>query len=81
MDGEFDRTNHVVAIVVVKVVEVVNVIDSDLVVLALLEMICNFEVLNPFRGQVVHDDLRLAQLFPKISTEQKQRLDSANAQV
>ena len=55
------------SIVIVEVVKVVNIVNSDFVVLSLLEVIGHFEVLDPLGVQVIHDDLRLANLFPKVS--------------
>ena len=52
---------------VVEVVEVIDIIDCNFVVLTFLEVIGNFKVLDPLGVEVVHDDLRLANLFPKVS--------------
>jgi len=67
MDRKLDRAGQVVPIEIVEIVEVVNVVDSDLVVLALLEVIGHFEVLDPLGVEAVHDDLRLAKLLPHVA--------------
>ena len=64
MDGELKLAGQVVPAEVIKIVKVVDVVNYDLVVLSLLKVIGHFKVLHPFRVQVVHDDLRLANFFP-----------------
>ena len=67
VDGELDGADQVVSVEVVEVVEVIDIIDCNFVVLTFLEVIGNFKVLDPLGVEVVHDDLRLANLFPKVS--------------
>ena len=69
MQGKLERANHVVARVVLQVVEIVDVVDLDLVVFSLFEMILNVKGLDPLWVQVVHDDLGLSDLVPHASTQ------------
>ena len=55
VDGELNLSNKVVSGIVVQSVEVINIIDYEAIVFALLKVVWNFKVLNPFRIKVVHD--------------------------
>lgn len=66
MDRKLDLAGQVVPIEIVYIVKVVNVVDDDLIVLALLEVIRHFKVLDPLGVETVHDDFRLANLLPHV---------------
>ena len=52
---------------VVDVFLIVDIIDLNLEVLALLEMILHIEALHPLRAQVIHNDFGHAQLLPLVA--------------
>mmetsp|Transcript_18612 Transcript_18612/g.25081 ORF Transcript_18612/g.25081 Transcript_18612/m.25081 type:complete len:214 (+) Transcript_18612:1422-2063(+) len=67
MDGELNSADQVVALEIVQIVEVVDIVNDDTIILALLEMVGHFEVLNPLGVQVVHDDFGLTDFAPHIA--------------
>ena len=67
VDGKLDRASEVVAGQVVDVFLVVDVVDLDLEVLALLEMILHIEALHPLGAQVIHNDFGHSQLLPLVA--------------
>ena len=67
VDGELDRASEVVAGQVVDVFLVVDVVDLDFEVLALLEMILHIEALHPLWAQVIHNDFGHSQLLPLVA--------------
>jgi hypothetical protein len=60
VDGELNLSYEVMASIVACIVKVINIIDYDAIVFALLKVIWNFKVLNPLRIKVVHDHFSLA---------------------
>ena len=66
VDGELDGAGEVVAGQVADVFLVIDVVDLDLKVLALLEVILHIEALYPLWAQVIHNDLGHAQSLPLV---------------
>jgi hypothetical protein len=62
--GEFTATNIVVSLNVGKVVHIINIVNFNLVLLALLEVILHIEGFDPRGIQVVHDHLSHSDALP-----------------
>ena len=52
---KLNLSNEIMACIVVQSVKVINIINDNSIVLALLKVIWNFKVLNPLWIKVVHD--------------------------
>ena len=52
---KLNLSNEIMACIVVQSVKVINIINDDSIVLALLKVIWNFKILNPLWIKVVHD--------------------------
>ena len=67
MDRELEGADIVVASKVVQIVFVVDVVDLDLVGLALFEVVLDIEALHPGGVEVVHDNLCHAKSLPLVA--------------
>ena len=67
MECKLQLTDLVVTGIVVKIVKVIDIVHDDLILFTLLKVILHVEGLDPFRVEVIHDDLGLSDLVPEVA--------------
>jgi len=67
MEGELKLSNEIVISIGCKVIEIVDVIYSDLEYLLLLEFVLDIEAFDPFGVEIVHDDLSHSEHLPHVT--------------
>lgn len=65
MKGKLEAAHFVVSPIVVKVIEIVNIIDINTISFAFFKVILNIKAFHPLRVEIVHNDFSLAKLVPK----------------
>ena len=67
MDGELEVAHVIVSVEILDVRGIIDIIQIDPELLALLEVVLNVERLDPARVEVVHDDLSHADTLPLVA--------------